>query len=53
MKRGSMVKKIKGDEIAGGTSPQKDFSPLFQLAPVFVRLDHVASFIVNTNYGIM
>jgi hypothetical protein len=28
-------------------------SPLFELANVFVRLDHVASFIVNANHGIM
>jgi hypothetical protein len=28
-------------------------SPLFELARVFVRLDHVASFIVNANHGVM
>jgi hypothetical protein len=39
MNGGSIVKKIKGDEIAGETSPQKDFSPLFQLAGVLVRFD--------------
>ena len=42
MNGGSIVKKIKGDEIAGGTSPRKDFSPLFQLARVLMRFDHVA-----------
>jgi hypothetical protein len=26
---------------------------LFELAPVLVRLDHVASFIVNANHGIV
>jgi len=29
------------------------FSPLFEIAHVFVRFDHVASFIVNPNHGIM
>jgi len=28
-------------------------SPLFEIARVLVRLDHVASFIVNTNHGIV
>jgi hypothetical protein len=28
-------------------------SPLFELARVLVRLDHVASFIVNANHSIM
>jgi hypothetical protein len=28
-------------------------SPLFELALVLVRLDHVASFIVNVNHSIM
>jgi hypothetical protein len=27
--------------------------PFFEIAPVFVRLDHVASFIVNANHGVM
>jgi hypothetical protein len=27
--------------------------PLFEIASVFVRLDHVPSFIVNANHGIM
>jgi len=52
MERGSIVKKIKGDEIAGGASPQKDFSPLFEIARVLVRLDHIARFIVNANHGV-
>jgi hypothetical protein len=28
-------------------------SPLFEIATVLVRLDHVARFIVNANHGIM
>jgi hypothetical protein len=28
-------------------------SPLFEIALVLVRLDHVARFIVNANHGIM
>ena len=28
-------------------------SPLFKLARLLVRFDHVAGFIVNTNHGIM
>jgi hypothetical protein len=28
-------------------------SPLFELAGVLVRLDHIASFIVNANHGVM
>jgi hypothetical protein len=28
-------------------------SPLFELARVLVRLDHIARFIVNTNDGVM
>jgi len=28
-------------------------SPLFELARVFMRLDHVASIIVNANHGIV
>jgi hypothetical protein len=28
-------------------------SPLFEIASVLVRLDHVASFIVNANDGIL
>jgi len=28
-------------------------SPLFELALVLVRMDHVARFIVNANYGIV
>jgi len=28
-------------------------SPLFEIALVFVRLDHVARFIVNADHGIM
>jgi hypothetical protein len=27
--------------------------PLFEIAGMFVRLDHVASFIVNANHGVM
>ena len=53
MNEAAFVKKIKGDEIAGGTSPQKDFSPLFQLARVLVRFKHIVRFIVNANHGIM
>jgi hypothetical protein len=28
-------------------------SPLFEIASVLVRFDHVASFIVNADYGVM
>jgi hypothetical protein len=28
-------------------------SPLFEIALVFVRLDHIARFIVNANHSIM
>jgi hypothetical protein len=28
-------------------------SPLFEIALVFLRLDHVASIIINANHGIM
>jgi hypothetical protein len=28
-------------------------SPLFEIALVLVRFDHIASFIVNPNHGIM
>jgi hypothetical protein len=28
-------------------------SPHFEIARVLVRVDHIASFIVNTNHGIM
>jgi hypothetical protein len=28
-------------------------SPLFEVARVFVRVDHAASFIVNANYGVV
>ena len=31
----------------------RQFSPLFKLALVLVRFDHVASFILNANHGIM
>ena len=33
--------------------PCGETSPLFELARVLVRLDHVASFIVNANHSIM
>jgi hypothetical protein len=32
---------------------KKQNSPLFEIARVLVRFDHVARFIVNANYGIM
>jgi hypothetical protein len=32
---------------------KKSCSPLFEIARVLVLLDHVASFIVNANHGIM
>jgi hypothetical protein len=32
---------------------EKVNSPLFEIARVLVRLDHVASFIVNANHGRM
>jgi hypothetical protein len=30
---------------------ERKASPLFEIAVVLVRLDHVASFIVNANHG--
>jgi hypothetical protein len=36
-----------------GRSAERKPSPLFELACVLVRLDHVARFIVNANHGIM
>jgi hypothetical protein len=38
---------------SSSASPQKGHSPLFEIALVLVCLDHVASVIVNANYGIM
>jgi hypothetical protein len=32
---------------------ERKASPLFEIAPVFVRLDHIARFIVNANHGMM
>jgi hypothetical protein len=32
---------------------ERKASPLFEIASVLVRLDHVASRIVNTDHGIM
>jgi len=32
---------------------EKHFSKLFEIAPVLVRFDEVASAIVNANHGIM
>ena len=36
-----------------GRSAERKPSPLFELARVLVRLDHVARFIVNANHSIM
>jgi hypothetical protein len=33
--------------------PRAKISPLFKVAPLLVRLDHVARFIINANHGIM
>jgi hypothetical protein len=33
--------------------PKLDRSPLFEIASVLVRLNHVARFIVNANHGVM
>jgi hypothetical protein len=38
---------------AAAVSGQKLNSPFFEIVRVLVRLDHVASFIVNTNHSIM
>jgi hypothetical protein len=32
---------------------EKVTSPLFELARVLVRVDHVARFIVNANHGVL
>jgi hypothetical protein len=32
---------------------QESGSPLFEIALVFVRFDHVSDFIVNADHGIM
>jgi hypothetical protein len=34
------------------TQPTRDRAPLFEIASVLVRFDHVARFIVNANHGI-
>jgi hypothetical protein len=36
-----------------GTGNDGNRSRLFEIARVLVRLDHIASFIVNANYSIM
>jgi hypothetical protein len=36
-----------------GSVGGNDRSPLFELARVFVRINHIASIIVNANHGIM
>ena len=36
-----------------GQSEEKSNLPLFEIALVLARLDHVARFIVNVNYAIM
>jgi len=38
---------------AGPSSPLRSRSPLFEIALVLLRLDHLVSSIVNTNHGIM
>jgi hypothetical protein len=40
-------------KIAVSVVPCGEISPLFELARVLVRLDHIARFIVNANHGIM
>jgi hypothetical protein len=37
------------------TNPQRDgkFSPLFEIALMLLRLDHIATLIINANHGIM
>jgi hypothetical protein len=37
----------------GGNVAGSKRSPLFELAHFLVRLDHVASFIVNANHGVL
>jgi hypothetical protein len=32
---------------------EQQLSPVFEIAPVLVGLDHIASRIVNANHGIM
>jgi hypothetical protein len=43
--------RVRGDCLAAHSSHHT--SRLFELALVLVRLDHVASFIVNANHGIV
>ena len=38
---------------AGERLSRRDLSELFEIALVFVRLDHVARLIVNANHGMM
>ena len=37
----------------GPRQASSPYSPLFEVARVLVRLDHVARFIVNANHGIV
>jgi hypothetical protein len=39
--------------LLSATSHEIRFSKLFKIANVFVRLDHVARFIVNANHSVM
>jgi len=41
--------------VAAGSArnPKRDPSPLFEIASVLVRFDHVASIIVNVNHSVM
>jgi hypothetical protein len=39
--------------VAPATTATIETSPSFEIALVFVRLDHVASVIVNANHGVM
>ena len=43
----------KGGENGGKRIRKKARSPLFEIALVLVRLDHVASVIVNANHSIV
>jgi hypothetical protein len=44
---------LRRDAFATGKDFEKRNSPLFEIASVFVRFKHVASFIVNANHSIV
>jgi hypothetical protein len=50
---GSTVRQLSGKWVPLRVENGAKTSPLFEIALVFVRLDHATSFIVNANHGIM